>query len=297
MDSRRNIPPAYDERLRRGPLPPPHRLREQIPLAVVLEEKLASQAAEIERLARDNRTLASSHLALRQDLVAAKREAGKFRENIRSIQNEGDIEIQILLDKIAKLEDDIRSGENLKKELEVAQDEERDLRTEKLELIARIQQANIELENARANVDKLPEMNAQLEGLRKEHKRLCKRFEYEKDLNTKKVEEMKILEKDLIAIVEEVERLRVELINAKTRAIVPIQQTLYINSDNSYPPTFHGKSSCPDNFGGPHHQTINGPTMEGTNPYAAVGGFVVGPQIINGPVVGDSSVNPAWGNV
>ncbi|CAA0837291.1 Protein FLX-like 4 [Striga hermonthica] len=300
MGSRRNIPPAYDERLRRGPLPPhPHHPREQIPLAVLLEDKLASQAAEIERLSRDNRTLASSHLVLRQDLVAAKREADKVRENIQSVQNEGDIEIRILLDKIEKLEADIRAGENLMKELEEARGEARDLETEKLELIAKIQQANIELENARANVKKLPEMHAQLEGLRSEHKRLRKTFEYEKGLNTKKVEEMRKSEKDLIALVEDVERLRAELIKAEPRASVSLPQGPYINSDNLYPSTHHGNSSCPDTSGGPYLHTIPEPTVDGAKPYA-VGGFVVGPQITNGPVVevaANAAVNPSWGRL
>ncbi|KAK6156680.1 hypothetical protein DH2020_010928 [Rehmannia glutinosa] len=301
MDARRNIPPEYNERIiqssgmgRLGPLPSAHHPME--PLPVLLENKLASQAAELKQLSKDNHTLASSHLALRQDLVSAKREADKLREHIRSIQTEGDIEIRILLDKIAKMEADIRARENIKKELQEAHIEARTLVTARQELTDKIQKATKELENSRANVKKLPEMRAQLDSLRQEHQRLRKTFEYEKGLNIKKVEEMKILEKDLIGVAEEVERLRVEVLNAENRANVPIPQTgPYMNSDNIYPSSFHGNGGYQDSYGGTHLQTINGAAVEGMNPYAG-GGFAVGPQVIGGPVV-SGGANPAWGGV
>ncbi|KAI3444084.1 hypothetical protein Pfo_000749 [Paulownia fortunei] len=305
MNSRRNIPPAYDEHImqasgmmRRGPLPAAHHPMERPP--VLFENKLVSQAAEIERLARDNHTLAASHLALRQDLVTAKREAEKLREHIRSIQTEGDIQIRILLDKIAKMEADIRAGDNIKKELQEAHIEARNLVTARLELTAKIQQATKELENYRMNVKKLPEMHAELDSLRQEHQRLRKTFEYEKGVNIEKVEQMKILEKDLIGMAGEVERLRAEVLNAEKKASVPIPYSgPYMNSDNLYPPPFHGNGGYADSFGRPHLHTVHGAAVEGMNPYAS-GGFAVGPQVLSGPVVSSgagAAGNPAWGRV
>ncbi|KAL3642991.1 hypothetical protein CASFOL_013806 [Castilleja foliolosa] len=275
MGSRRNIPTAYDERII-------HRSemarREQIPRHVLLEEKFASQAAEIKRLARDNHTLASSHLVLRQDLVAAKREAEKLREHIGSIQNEGDIEIRIQLDKIVKMEIDIRAGENIKKEIEEACVEARNLVKERLELTTKIQQATIELDNCRANVKRIPEMQAKLDNLRQEQEKLRTTFEYEKGLNIKKVEEMKSLEKDLIGMVEEVERLRAKVLNAENGASALNSQSVpNINSENLFPPLFHGNGDYLDSFSGPHLQTIHGAVVEETNPYTG-SGYTVGPQ-------------------
>lgn len=177
MDSRRNIPPAYDEHIRqasrttrRASLPPVH--HESLPPLMLLQNKLASQEAEIEHLTMDNRKLASSHLLLRQDLVAAKEEAEKVREQIRSTRNEGDIEIRILLDKIAKMEADIRASYSSKKELEEAHTEARSLVTARLELTTKIQQATTELDNSRSDVKKIPEMRMELDSLRQEHQRL-----------------------------------------------------------------------------------------------------------------------------
>ena len=92
------------------PLPPPE----------LLENKIASQAAKIERLAGDNHRLAATHVALREDLVAARHEAQKLKEHIRSIQTESDIQIRVLQEKITKMETDIRVGESVKKEFQQA---------------------------------------------------------------------------------------------------------------------------------------------------------------------------------
>ncbi|KAL0340115.1 UNVERIFIED_CONTAM: protein FLX-like 4 [Sesamum calycinum] len=305
MASRRNIPPPYDERfiqasemIRRGPLPAALHPMEPLPPPVLLENKLVSQEAEIDQLAKDNHKLASTHLALRQDLEATQREAEKLREHIRSIQTEADIQIRILLEKIPKLEAEIRAGDSVKKELQEVHTEARRLVTARQELTAKLQQATNELEKYRSNVKKIPEMHAELDSLRQEHQRLRKTFEYEKGLNIEKVEQMKLLEKDLIDMAEEVERLRAEVLNAEKRASAPIPYAgPYMNTDNLYPPPVHGTGGYAGNFGGPHLHTVGGSAVEGMNSYA-VGGFAVGPPIITGPAVGAGAVaagNPSWG--
>lgn len=45
-----------------------------------------------------------------------------------------------------------------------------------------------------------------------------KTYEYEKGLNVEKVEQMKVMEKDLVGLAEEVERLRAEVSNAEKAA-------------------------------------------------------------------------------
>lgn len=138
----------------------------------LLENKIASQAAEIEQLARDNHRLTASHVTLREDVVAARHEAQKLKEHIRSIQNESDIQIRVLQEKIAKMEADIRVGESVKKELQLALIEAQNLVKVRQELIAQIQQAAQELVKTRSDVKCLPELHAELEDLRKEHHRL-----------------------------------------------------------------------------------------------------------------------------
>lgn len=170
----RNIPPAYDERIRQES-EMMHRLHhpiEQLPPPELFDDKLAAQAAELEQLARDNHKLTAGQLALRQEHAAARGEVDKMREHIKSIRTEGDIEIRILLDKIAKREADIRAGDNIKRELQEALIEARSVMTSKSELSDKVEKATEELESSRANTKKLPEMRAKLDTLKEEYQLL-----------------------------------------------------------------------------------------------------------------------------
>lgn len=151
--------------IRRGPLEP-------LPPTELLESKIASQAVEIERLARDNHRLAATHVSMREDLVTARHEYQKLKEHIRSVQNESDIQIRVLQEKIAKMQADIQVGERVKKELQQAHIEAQNLVKARQELMAKLQQASQELTKTHADVKSLPELHAELEGLKKDHQRL-----------------------------------------------------------------------------------------------------------------------------
>ncbi|XWS70886.1 hypothetical protein CRYUN_Cryun03dG0087800 [Craigia yunnanensis] len=214
------------------PLPPPE----------LLENKIASQAAEIERLAGDNDRLAGSQVALREDLVAARHEALKLKEHIRSIQTESDIQIRVLQEKIAKMEADIQVGESVKKEFQQAHIEAQNLVKVRQELMAQLQQASQELVKTRADVKSLPELHAELEGLRKEHQRLRVTFQYEKGSNIDQLEQMQAMEKNLIGMAKEVEKICAEVLSAEKRVHAPIGPVPYaggyMNPDPSYVPPF-----------------------------------------------------------
>lgn len=182
MAGRGQIPLQYEGRsvqapgmMRHGPFPGSspagHRAMEPLP-PERMEAKIAVQVAEIERLAGDNHRLAATHGALRQDLAAAQQEIQRLRAHIKSVQTEGDIQIRVLLEKIAKMEFDIKAGESFKKELQQAHMEAQGLVAARQELTAQIRQATAELDQARADLKKLPEMHAELDSLRQEHQRL-----------------------------------------------------------------------------------------------------------------------------
>ena len=92
--------------MRHGPLAgsgyAAHGAWEPLPPAEVIENKVASQAAEIERLVGNNHRLAATHVALREDLIATRREAQKLKEHIKSIQSESDIQIRFYRKRLQK---------------------------------------------------------------------------------------------------------------------------------------------------------------------------------------------------
>lgn len=145
---------------------------EQVNPAEVLENKIAFQAAEIEQISGDNHRLAASHRTMRQELVAAQQEVQILKAHMRSIQTESDIQIRVLLDKIAKREADIRAGEVVKKDLQLAHKEAQSLVTARQELSVQIQMATQELQKSRVDMKSLSDLHAELDSLRKEHQRL-----------------------------------------------------------------------------------------------------------------------------
>lgn len=191
--------------------PAAHRQLEPLPPTELLENKIALQAAEIEQLSSDNLKLAASQVALRQETAAVQQEAQNVKAHIKSIQTENDIQIRVLLDKIAKMEVDIKAGEDVKKELQQAHFAAQSLVKDKQELTVQIQQASQELQKTCADLKKIPELYAELDSLRKEHQNLRTTFSYEKASNIDEVEQMQAMEKSLIEMAREVERLRVEV--------------------------------------------------------------------------------------
>lgn len=271
-----------------GSSPAGHRAMETLPPPERMEAKIAVQVAEIERLAGDNHRLAATHGALRQDLAAAQQEIQRLRAHIKSVQTEGDIQIRVLLEKIAKMEFDIRAGESVKKELHQAHMEAQGLVAARQELTAQIRQATAELDQARADLKKLPEMHAELDSLRQEHQRLRTTFEYEKGLNIDKVQQMQAMEKNLVGMAREVEKLRAEVLNAEKRAHVPSPYGgPYVHPDSLYPP-MHGGGAYAETYGGLHGQKGLGAGVEGISPYG--GGVGVGSAPL--PTSGGA---PMWG--
>nr|AFK44315.1 unknown [Lotus japonicus] len=198
-----------------------HRSLESLPQSHLLEDKVADQEEEIERLAGDNRRLAKTHVALRDDLVSAAQDVRKLKSHIRSIQTESDIQIRVLLDKIAKMEVDIRAGDSVRKDLQQALIEAQSLAASRQELSAEIQRAAQEVKKAISDVKSLPDLQAELDDLVQERQRLRSTFEYEKSKNIELVDQMKIKEKNLIAMAREVEVLQAEILNAEKRANAP----------------------------------------------------------------------------
>ncbi|KAI5675625.1 hypothetical protein M9H77_06575 [Catharanthus roseus] len=297
MASRKHIPPAYEGcslpapgLIRHGPSPG-QRPMEPLPPSEHLENRLAVQAAEIQELVGDNRRLAATHVALRQDLVSAKEEIQRLADHIKSTTTESDIQIRVLMDKIAKMEADIRAGESVKKDLQQAHTEARSLALARKELIAQIEQATRELEKARTDAKRLPEMHAELDSLRQEHQRLRVTFEHEKGLNIDRVERMQIMEKDIMRMASETERLRADVLNAEKRANAPnayVNANPYISSPSFYPPTVHGAWGYVDPYTRPP-QLGAGAMVHGMDPY----GVGVMASSAAAPSVIGSGSNPA----
>ncbi|KAF8400449.1 hypothetical protein HHK36_013747 [Tetracentron sinense] len=284
--------------MRHGPFPglgsaAGHRPLEQLPTRVLLENKMAVQATEIERLATENQRLASAHVALRRELLVAQQERQRLQAHIGSIQTESDIQIRVLLEKITKMDASIQAGMSAKKDLQQAHIEAQSLVTARQELTTQIQQTTQELQKAHSEVKKLPEMHVELDSLRQEHQRLRAAFEYEKGLNIEQVEQMQAMEKNLIAMAREVEKLRAEVLNAEKRSHAPNPYGgTYGNPDPSYPPAVQGSGIYIDGYGRPQVQMGVSAAGEGTDPHGSGATIAAG---YGGGAVVSAGANGVWG--
>ncbi|RZS28888.1 hypothetical protein BHM03_00062539, partial [Ensete ventricosum] len=285
-----------------GPDPAGHRPREALLPPEHLEKKVAIQEAEMERVARENQRFAESNVAMRQELVATQKEMQRVQAHLGSIHTESDIQIRGLLEKIRKLEADIHAGDVVKKELQQAHLEAQNLITVRQELSAEIQLVTEELQNSTAGFKKLPEMQSELDGLRQEHQKLrcvvwflyplkiffinCllsfAMFEYEKGLNIEQVEQMRAMEKNLMSMAKEVERLRAEVTRTEQRINVTCFLTFLCET-------------APNQYGGVH-QTAGQGTGYPNHSFSMGGdGYMAGSYapIVNYANAGFGHANPA----
>ncbi|GLT80442.1 hypothetical protein SLA2020_518810 [Shorea laevis] len=221
----------------------------------LLENKIAIQAAEIEQLALDKHKLAVSLVALGQETAVAQQEAQNVKAHIKSIQIESDIQVRVLLEKIAKMEVDIGAGENVKKDLQQAHFEVQSMVKARQELTAKIQQASQELQKTYYDRRKIPQLHSELDSWRKEHQRLRATFQHEKSLNIEQVEKMQAVEKNLILMGREVDKLQAEIRNSELTFHGPIPLSFsgghYLNSNTSYPASIQGGSAYVVGYGIP----------------------------------------------
>lgn len=302
MSARRHIPPTLEGHaiqapgmMRHGPFPAGHRTLEPLSRSDLLEHKIAAQAADIEQLAGDNNRLATSHMAMREDLAAAQQEEQRLKAHIRSIQTESDIQIRLLLDKIAKMEKDIRAGENVKRDLKQAHVEAQNLVKERQELAKQIQQASHELQKTHTDVNSLPDLRAELDNSRHELKRLRATFEYEKGLNIEKVDQMRAMEQSLKGMAREMDNLRLDVLNAETRARAPNQYFGgYANPDASYPPPVQGGGTYADGYGRPFVHMGVGPAGEGLIPYNTSNSVVSSTARFGGAAMSTTGGGAQW---
>nr|XP_051226651.1 protein FLX-like 1 isoform X3 [Lolium perenne] len=184
----------------------------------ILENKLAALTGEAEKLIRENHRLASSHVVLRQDIVETEQEMQMIRSHLGDVQVETDMHIRDLVERIRLMEADIQAGDAVKKELHQVHMEVKRLITERQMLTSEIEIVTKEMPKFPVDNNNLPELVAELDGLRKEHHSLRSAFEYEKNTNIKQVEQMRTMEMNLITMTKEADKLRADVANATNRA-------------------------------------------------------------------------------
>ncbi|KAJ4977361.1 hypothetical protein NE237_002467 [Protea cynaroides] len=183
--------PALLEEMReaqfqRGPRPlPPH--------PAIFEERLAAQHQEIQGLLVDNQRLAATHVTLKQELEAAHHELQPMAHFAGSMQAEKDIQLREAYEKSINMEADLRAAEAMRAEL--------------------LQRGNQDLARANSELQQVPAVKAEIEHIKQELQRARAAIEYEKKGHAENYEQGQAMEKNLIGMAREVEKLCAEIAN------------------------------------------------------------------------------------
>ncbi|KAK7401548.1 hypothetical protein VNO78_13112 [Psophocarpus tetragonolobus] len=194
--------------------------RGPIPLhpSAIIEERLAAQHQDIQGLLGDNQRLAATHVALKQELEAAQHELQRvahFRDSLRA-DTEG--RMRDLFDKSAKLEAELRGAEAARAELLQVHADVKELNAVRQDLSGQVQAMTQDLARMSADAKRLPALRADVDAMKQELQCARAAIEYEKKGFAENYEHGQVMEKKLVAMAREMEKLRAEIANAEKRA-------------------------------------------------------------------------------
>ncbi|XP_057966918.1 protein FLX-like 1 isoform X2 [Malania oleifera] len=225
-------PPSQEHLLGRGlgPMPHPALLEEMResqfrmgpralpPHPAIIEERLAAQHNEIQGLLLDNQRLAATHVALKQELEVAQHELQRMGHFAGSLHAEKDIQMREMYEKSIKMEMDLRGVEAMKNELLQLQADIKELSALRQDLTGQVQALNQDLVRATGDLQQAPALKAEIETMKHELQRARAAIEYEKKGYAENYEHGQLMEKNLVAMAREMEKLRAEIANAEKRA-------------------------------------------------------------------------------
>ncbi|KAL3644657.1 hypothetical protein CASFOL_009837 [Castilleja foliolosa] len=218
--SGRNRMPRHQDNFRDDPRRVPHHGAHPHPVS--LEEELELQHRDIQRLFSENRHVVDDNVMLQREVTAVKDEIGRLGQVIPKLRAEREAQRRELIERGLKLEDEVRSAEPLKAEVAQLRDESKKLSSQRHELSAQIQSLTKDANRLKTDNKQAEAMKSDIDKIRKEvvdaRYGAVRAYEYEKKGNEELVEQIRSMEKNLIAMDRDIGKLHAEQGNADKRA-------------------------------------------------------------------------------
>ncbi|XP_024982085.1 protein FLC EXPRESSOR-like isoform X2 [Cynara cardunculus var. scolymus] len=207
----------------------PHRpLRESPPRHHPAEDRIAVHHREIQSLLVDNQRLAATHVALKQELSLALQDLRHLSSAAGNVKADRDAEVREVYEKAVKMEAEVRLIDELSAELVQVRGDVQKLSSERKELNEKLDQVHGDLAKERSKAHQIPLIKAEIDAMHKELQRGSfnvsnkdanrAAVEYEKKVYASNIEQSQAMEKSMISMSREIEKLQAELANADKRA-------------------------------------------------------------------------------
>ncbi|KAK6163810.1 hypothetical protein DH2020_000674 [Rehmannia glutinosa] len=198
--------------------PPP--FRRLTPTEVhLIEDRIAVQSREIQTLLLDNQRLAATHVALKQDVAAAQQDLRRVSATASSVKADRDTQVREVHERSLKLEAEARSIDGLSTELDRIRADIKVLRAERKGLSEKLKDIDDDTAMAHSELQQMPVLKAEIDAMQREIQRGRVAIEYERKMHSTNFELSDVMEKHLISMAREAEKLRSELANAEKRAM------------------------------------------------------------------------------
>ncbi|KAJ3681074.1 hypothetical protein LUZ60_015563 [Juncus effusus] len=201
-----------------GPGPYSHRPGPSIALrsqSSILAEEIERRDAELRVLLSDRRVLAGDRLALQRELVDKKDELNRASLRMEDIKAERERYIGSLVEKGLRLERELRDSEMLREEVKnLRVDIERHAKG-RMELGMKIDMLKKDITVAGAENKKMLILRDELDGINQMLIHTRNAAEMEKKANMTMVEQKASMEKNMVKMSREIDKLRAELANSE----------------------------------------------------------------------------------
>lgn len=185
----------------------------------LLEERIAAQSREIQTLLHDNQRLAVTHVTLKQELINAEQDVRHFSATAASVKAEKDAQVREVYNRSLRLDEEARSVDGIPVELDRVRADIQELRTQRKELSEKLRDIDEDLARTHSELMEFPALGAEIEALYKEMQRGRAAIENERKMRSKNYLLSEVMEKHMISMTHEAEKLRSELSNAERRAM------------------------------------------------------------------------------
>lgn len=191
-----------------GPLPP-H--------PAALEEEIELQHRDIQRIFAENRHIMDENVILQSDLAAINDEMHRLGQMIPKIRAEKDARTRDLIERGLKLESELHGIEPLRAEVVQLRAEVQKLDSVRQDLATQIENLTKNITRIKSENQQISAMSNDIDGMSNELTEARRAIEFEKKANKEQTEQKQVMEKNLITMAREVEKLRAEQLSLDRR--------------------------------------------------------------------------------